>query len=33
MATSKSYTKDLIRELKDPREAAEYLGTALEDGA
>jgi probable addiction module antidote protein len=32
MATSKSYTKELIRELKDPREAAEYLSTALEDG-
>jgi probable addiction module antidote protein len=32
MATSKSYTKALIRELKDPREAAEYLSMALEDG-
>ncbi|TRZ97535.1 MAG: putative addiction module antidote protein [Deltaproteobacteria bacterium] len=32
MATSKSYTKELIRESKDPREAAEYLSTALEDG-
>ncbi|HBB16360.1 MAG TPA: transcriptional regulator, partial [Syntrophus sp. (in: bacteria)] len=32
MATSKSYTKELIRELKDPREAAEYLSAALEDG-
>lgn len=32
MGTSKSYTKELIRELKDPREAAEYLSAALEDG-
>src|SRR5660398_214062 len=32
MATSKSYTQELIRELKDPREAAEYLSTALADG-
>lgn len=32
MATSKSYAKALIRELKDPREAAEYLSMALEDG-
>lgn len=32
MATSKSYTKELTRELKDPREAAEYLSAALEDG-
>jgi probable addiction module antidote protein len=32
MATSKSYTKALNRGLKDPREAAEYLSAALEDG-
>lgn len=32
MGTSKSYRKELIRELKNPKEAAEYLSAALEDG-
>jgi len=32
MARSRSYAKELIRDLKDPKEAAEYLSAALEDG-
>lgn len=28
----KSYQEDLIEALKDPREAAEYLNAAIEDG-
>ena len=32
MAKSKSYQNQLVESLKDPREAAEYLNAALEDG-
>ena len=32
MAPSKPYQPELIKELHDPREAAEYLNAALEDG-
>jgi probable addiction module antidote protein len=32
MATSKPYQPELIKALGDPREAAEYLNAALEDG-
>jgi DNA-binding phage protein len=32
MAKSKSYKNNLIKSLKDPTEAAEYLNAALEEG-
>jgi probable addiction module antidote protein len=32
MARSKSYQEGLIDALKDPREAAEYLNAAIEEG-
>ena len=32
MARSKSYQEGLIEALKDPREAAEYLNAAIEEG-
>jgi probable addiction module antidote protein len=32
VATSKPYQPELIKALRDPREAAEYLNAALEDG-
>ena len=32
MVTSKQYQPELIKALRDPREAAEYLNAALEDG-
>jgi len=32
MAASKPYQPELIEALSDPREAAEYLNAALEDG-
>jgi probable addiction module antidote protein len=32
MAASKPYQPELIKALRDPREAAEYLNAALEDG-
>ena len=32
MAPSKPYHPELIKALRDPREAAEYLSVALEDG-
>lgn len=32
MAKTRSYQKELIKALKDPREAQEYLNGALEDG-
>ena len=32
MMTSKQYQPELIKALRDPREAAEYLNAALEDG-
>ena len=32
MAASKPYQPELIKSLSDPREAAEYLNAALEDG-
>jgi probable addiction module antidote protein len=32
MTTSKPYQPELIQALHDPREAAEYLNAALEDG-
>ena len=31
MKASKSYQKDLIKSLKDPREAVEYINVALEE--
>lgn len=31
MAKSRSYKEDLLKALKDPLEAAEYLTAALED--
>ncbi len=31
MKASKSYQKDLIKSLKDPREAMEYINVALEE--
>ncbi len=31
-SASKPYHPELIKELRDPREAAEYLNAALEDG-
>jgi len=32
VATSKPYQPELVKALSDPREAAEYLNAALEDG-
>ena len=32
MEAARSYQKDLIEDLKDPREAIGYLNAALEDG-